>query len=89
VLVHGPSVFCGQTLKLLAELLRGILRFLVRELGRLVRFERKLHGPLGVLVSGEVIFFSMMHRGSAMCVRGLFVKFSGALMRIVWHDDPS
>jgi hypothetical protein len=21
-------------------------------------------------------------------VRGLFVKFSGALMRIVWHDDP-
>jgi hypothetical protein len=22
-------------------------------------------------------------------VGGLFVKFSGALMRIVWHDDPS
>jgi hypothetical protein len=29
-----------------------------------------------------------MHCGSAMCVRGLFVKFSGALMRIVWHDNP-
>jgi hypothetical protein len=66
--------------------LRGILRFLVRELRRLVRFERKLHGLLGVFVSGQVIFFSMMHCGSAMCVRSLFVKFSGALMRIVWHD---
>jgi hypothetical protein len=31
----------------------------------------------------------MMHCGGAMSVRGLFVKFSGALMRIVWHDDPS
>jgi hypothetical protein len=66
--------------------LRGVLRFLVRELGRLMRFERKLHGLLGVFVSGQVIFFSMMHRGGAMSVRGLFVKFSGALMRIVWHD---
>jgi hypothetical protein len=88
VLVQGLSVFCAQTLKLLAGLLRGILRFLVRELGRLVRFERKLHGLLGVFVSGEVIFFSVMHCGGAMCVRGLFVKFSGALMGIVWHDDP-
>jgi hypothetical protein len=41
-----------------------------------------------VFVSGQVIFFSMMHRGGAMSVRGLFVKFSGALMRIVWHDGP-
>jgi hypothetical protein len=68
--------------------LRGVLRFLVGELGRFMGFERKLHGPLGVLVSGQVIFFTMMHCGSAMRVRGLFVKFSGALMRIVWHDDP-
>jgi uncharacterized iron-regulated membrane protein len=68
--------------------LRGVLRFLVRELGRLMRFERKLHGLLGVFVSGQVIFFSMMHCGGAMSVRGLFVKFSGALMRIVWHDGP-
>jgi hypothetical protein len=68
--------------------LRGTLRFLVRELGRLVRFERKLHGLLGVLMSGQVIFFSMMHCGGAMSVGGLFVKFSGTLMRIVWHDDP-
>jgi hypothetical protein len=80
--------FAPWILKSLAGLLRGILRFLVRVLGRLVRFERKLHGLLGVFVSGQVIFFSMMHRGSAMCVRGLFVKFSSALMRIVWHDDP-
>jgi hypothetical protein len=53
-----------------------------------MRFERKLHGLLGVFVSGEMIFFSVMHCGSAMGVRGLFVKFSSALMRVVWHDDP-
>jgi hypothetical protein len=41
-----------------------------------------------MFVSGQVIFFSMMNRGSAMGVRGLFVKFSGALVRIVRHDDP-
>jgi hypothetical protein len=87
--VQDPPVFCVQILKLLAGLFRGILRFLVRELGRLMRFERKLHGLLGVLMSGQVIFFSMMHRGSAMSVGSLFVEFSGALMRIVWHDDPS
>jgi hypothetical protein len=39
-------------------------------------------------MSGQMIFFSMMHGGGAMSVRGLFVKFSGALMRIVWHDGP-
>ena len=60
----------------------------MRFLGRLVRFEGKLHGPLGMFVCGQVIFFSMMNRGSAMGVRGLFVKFSGALVRIVRHDDP-
>jgi hypothetical protein len=59
---------------------RGDLRFLVGVLGCLVRFERKFHGLPGVFLSGKVIFFSMMHRGSAMSVRGLFVKFSGALM---------
>jgi hypothetical protein len=68
--------------------LGGVLRFLVRELRRLMRFERELHGLLGMFVPGQVIFFSMMHRGSAMRVRGLFMKFSGALMRIVWHDNP-
>jgi hypothetical protein len=75
-------------LKLFAGLLRGVLRFLVRELRRLMRFERELHGLSGMLVSGQVIFFSMMYCGSSMGVRGLFMKFSGALMRIVWHDDP-
>jgi hypothetical protein len=39
-------------------------------------------------VSGEVICFFMAHRGSAMRVPAKFVKFSGALVRIVWHDDP-
>jgi hypothetical protein len=95
------EVFCGpenawllvltgrrslQIVKLLLGFLRGVSRFLVRELGRLMGFERKLHGLLGVFVSGQVIFFSMMHCGDAMSVRSLFVKFSGALMRIVWHN---
>jgi hypothetical protein len=34
-----------------------------------------------------VIFFAMMYRGSAVRVSGLFVKFGGALMRIVGHDE--
>jgi hypothetical protein len=80
---HSPLI-----LELLAGLFRGILRFLVCVLGRLMRFKRILQGLLGVFVSGQVIFFSVVHCRSAMCVRGLFVKFSGALMRIVWHDDP-
>jgi hypothetical protein len=74
--------------ELLARFFRGVLRFLVRELRSLVRLERKLHGLLGVFVSSEMIFFSVMHCGGAMCVSGLFVKFGGALMRIVWHDNP-
>jgi hypothetical protein len=74
--------------ELLAGLLRGVLRFLMRELRRLVRFERELHSLFGMFVPSQVIFLSMMHGGSAMCVRSLFVEFSGALMRIVWHDDP-
>ena len=75
------------TTELLAGLLRGVLRFLMRELGRFMGFERKLHGLLGVFMAGEVIFFTVMHGGGAMRVCGLFVKFGGALMRIVWHDE--
>ena len=40
--------------------MRGILRFLVRVLGRLVRFEGKLHGPLGMFVSRQVILFALL-----------------------------
>jgi len=76
-----------RILELLAGFFSGILRFLVCVLGGLMRLERILHGLLGVFVSGEVIFFAMMYRGRAMRVRCLFVKFGGALMRIVWHDE--
>jgi hypothetical protein len=75
-------------MELLARLLRGLLRFLMRELGGLMGFERKLHGLLGVFMASEVIFFAVMHGGRAMCVRGQFVEFGGTLMRIVWHDGP-
>jgi uncharacterized iron-regulated membrane protein len=67
-------------IKLLSGFLRGVLRFLMRVLGCLVRFNRKLHGLLGVFVSGQVIFFSVMYGRGAMCVGGLFMKFGGALM---------
>jgi hypothetical protein len=80
--------FALWTLGLLAGFLRGILRFLVCVLGRLMRPQRHLEGLFGEFVPRQVICFFMMHRGGAMRVRGLFVKFSGALMRIVWHDDP-
>jgi hypothetical protein len=84
--MRNPPAFA--LLKLLAGLLRGVLRLLVRVLGRLMRFEGELHSLLGVFVSGQMIFFSMMYCGGAMGVCGLFMKFSGALMRIVWHDNP-
>jgi hypothetical protein len=39
----------------------------------------------GKLVSGEMIFLAMMNSGGTVRVRGLLVKFSGPLMRIVCH----
>ncbi len=53
-----------------------------------MRLGRMLHGLPGMFVSSLVVFFSMVSRGSAMGVRGLFVKFGGALMRFVRHGDP-
>jgi hypothetical protein len=48
----------------------------------------KLHGLPGMLVAGLVVFFSMMNSGSAVCVSSLLVKFCGALMGVVRHNDP-
>ncbi len=49
-------------------------------------FERELHGLLGMFVPGEMIFFSVVHGGGAVGVRGLFVEFRCSLMRVVRHN---
>ena len=43
---------------------------------------------LGMLVSGLVVFFPVMRGGSAVRVRGLFVKFGCSYMRITRHSAP-
>jgi len=55
-------------------------------LGLPVGLGRMFHRLLGVLVSGLVIFLAVMRRGGAVRVRGLLVKLSGSLMRIVCHE---
>jgi len=39
----------------------------------------------GMFVSGLVIFLAVMHSGSAMRMRGKFVKLCRPLMRVSWH----
>jgi hypothetical protein len=39
----------------------------------------------GMLVSGLVIFFSVVRSGDTMRVCGEFVKFGGSSVRIAWH----
>ena len=57
-----------------------------------MRLLRPLEGLLGVLqrlfrklVPGQMIFLPVVRGGSAVRVRGEFVKFSSSLMRIIWH----
>ena len=40
----------------------------------------------GMLVSGLVIFFPVVHGGSAMRVAGEFVEFGSSLVRVLWHS---
>jgi len=51
-----------------------------------VGLHRMFHRLLGLLVSGLVIFLAVMRRGGAVRVRGLLVKLSGSLMRIICHE---
>jgi hypothetical protein len=53
-----------------------------------MRFGRMFHGLLGVFMSSLMIFLTVVHRGCAVSVGGLFVEFRGALMRVVGHEDP-
>jgi hypothetical protein len=44
-----------------------------------------LHGLLGMLVPGLVIFFLVVRRGGAMRVRSKFVELRSSLVRVIWH----
>ena len=46
----------------------------------------ELHGLLGRFLAGEMVFFAVVRCGGAMSVGSLFVKFGGALVRVVGHD---
>ena len=86
---HRPAGGGSPAYKLLlARFLRRVLRPLICFQRRLVRLERMLHGLSRMLLTGLVVFFSVVHGGRAMRVRRLFVEFRRALMRIVGHDDP-
>jgi hypothetical protein len=40
----------------------------------------------GMLVSGLVIFFSMVCGGSTVRVCGEFMEFGSSLVRVIWHS---
>jgi hypothetical protein len=43
------------------------------------------HCLLGMLMSGLVIFFPVMHGGGTVRVGGELVEFSSSLVRVIWH----
>jgi hypothetical protein len=67
---------------------REFFGFAVRFLRRKVSAFRMFQCLSGHLVSSEVIFFAVVDGGSAVCVRGEFVKFSCSLVRIICHRSP-
>jgi hypothetical protein len=54
--------------------------------GPLHGFAGVLQRLSGMLVPGQVIFFSVVRGGSAVRVRGELVEFGSSLMRVVWHS---
>lgn len=72
-----------QLLGLVLQRRRGLFKRRLRGLERLARMFHRLSGKF---VRGQMIFLAMMRRRSAMSVRGEFMKFRRALMRIVGHD---
>jgi hypothetical protein len=51
----------------------------------LERLRGVFQGLPGMLMSGLVVFFSVMNGGSAVRVRGAFVELGGPLVRVRWH----
>jgi hypothetical protein len=58
----------------------------MRFLGRLKRLVGVFHGLFGMLVAGLMVLFAVMNSGCAVSVRSLLVKFSSALVGVVWHN---
>ena len=57
-------------------------------LRRLESFIGMFQCLLGVLVSGQVIFFPVVRGGGAVRVCGVFVEFGSSLVRFIWHCFP-
>ncbi len=49
-------------------------------------FTRILQCLFRMLVSGLVLFFPVVYRGSSVRVRGEFVEFGSSQVRVVWHS---
>jgi hypothetical protein len=49
-------------------------------------FGRVFQGLPGMLVSGQMIFFAVVHGGSAVRVGSLFVELGSSLVRVIWHS---
>jgi|SRR5579864_6069209 len=74
----------GDHLRLsLRRCLFGLPMSIFRPLHSLTRMFQRL---FGMLVSGLVIFFPVVHGGSSMRVRGEFMEFGSSLVRIIWHS---
>lgn len=60
-------------------------------LGPFVGLVGMLHGLPGMFVSGLMIFFSVMHRSTAVRVRREFVELGSPLVRFIriWHSGLS
>lgn len=47
---------------------------------------RMFQGLFGMLVSGLMIFFPVVRRGSSVRVCGEFVELGSSLVRLIWHS---
>ena len=64
----------------------GLLGFLMGFLGSPKGFGSVLQGLPGMFVAGQVIFFAVMYGCRAVSMRRHFVKLSGSLVGIPWHN---
>jgi hypothetical protein len=65
---------------------RCLRRFAMGFLRPLKSFIGMFQRLLGMLVSGLVIFFTVVCGGSTVRVCGEFVEFGSSLVRVIWHS---
>ena len=51
----------------------------------LVSFGGVFQGLPGMLLSGLMIFLTVVRRGNTVCVRGEIVELRGSLVHVFWH----